>query len=58
VGERETKTKKNIYILSGGILRHKVMDSVLLVFGGIFCHKVKGICFSLLDEFIGGSFRQ
>jgi hypothetical protein len=42
----------------GGIFRHKVWDSVLVVFGGIFRHKVKGISFMLLDEFIGGNFHQ
>jgi hypothetical protein len=42
----------------GGIFRHKVLDFVFVVLDGNFRQKVKGISFMLLDEFIGGNFRQ
>jgi hypothetical protein len=35
-----------------------VWDFVLVVYGKIFRHKVKGIRFMLLNEFIGGNFCQ
>jgi hypothetical protein len=56
--QREQQKFKNNNIFIGGIFRHKVLDSVLLVSEGIFRHKVKGICFIVLVEFIGGIFRQ
>jgi hypothetical protein len=56
--QREQQKFKNNNIFIGGIFRHKVLDSVLLVPGRIFRHKVKRISFMLLDEFIGGIFPQ